>query len=91
MKACASVNQLITYFQQNFSEKHHQTTTLINTMSKSSAMSKAIHTIVICIMLTNFSIQENLETYDTEALNSKDITAQQLTVIEEGEIENDKG
>ena len=60
-------------------------------MSKSSAMSKAIHTIVICIMLTNFSIQKNLETYDTEALNSKDITDQQLTVIEEGEIENDKG
>ena len=60
-------------------------------MSKSSAMSKAIHTIVICIMLTNFSIQKNLETYDTELLNGTDITAQQLKVIEEGEIKDDQG
>ena len=54
-------------------------------------MSKAIHTIVICIMLTNFSIQKNLETYDTELLNGTDFTAQQLKVIEEREIKDDQG
>ena len=60
-------------------------------MSKSSAMSKAIHTIVICIMLSNFSIQKNLETYDSETLKNEDVTDQQLTVIEARNLKNSQG
>ena len=61
-------------------------------MSKSSAMSKAIHTIVICIMLSNFSIQKNLETYDSEkSLKNEDVTDQQLTVIEARNLKNSQG
>ena len=60
-------------------------------MSKSSAMSKAIHTIVICIMLPNFSIQKNLETYDSEAWKTEDVTDQQLTVIEARNLKNSQG
>lgn len=60
-------------------------------MSKSSAMSKAIHTIVICIMLSNFSIQKNLETYDSETLNTEDLTDQQLTVIEARKLKGSQG
>ena len=60
-------------------------------MSKSSAMSKAIHTIVICIMLSNFSFQKNLETYDSEALKTEDVTDQQLTVIEARNLKNSQG
>ena len=60
-------------------------------MSKSSTMSKAIHTIVICIMLTNFSIQKNLETDNTEALNGIELSAQQSTGIEERKINGTQG
>ena len=54
-------------------------------------MSKAIHTIVICIMLSNFSIQKNLETYDSETLKAEDVTDQQLKVIEARKLKSSHG
>lgn len=91
-----SVNQLITYFPLIFSRcwKRHIIIPILpvgTIMSKSSAMSKALHTIVICIMLSNFSIQKNLETYDSEALNTEDLTDQQLTVIEARKLKGSQG
>ena len=42
-------------------------------------------------MLTNFSIQKNLETDNTEALNGKELSAQQSTGIEERKINGTQG
>ena len=85
-------NLFSTDFQSALKEAYHQTNPSCSTIiSKSSAMSKAIHTIVICIMLTNFSIQKNLETYNSEALKTEDPTSQQLAVIEERRLKENKG
>ena len=60
-------------------------------MSKSTVMSKAIHAIVICIIFPNFSIQKNLETFNTGYVKGTDILQQQLTVIERKEKEFSQG
>ena len=60
-------------------DKHHKpkftSTYSCNYMSKSFEMSKAVHAIVICIIFTNASIQQNLETNNNGSLKGKnDIT-----------------